>query len=132
MRSISIYSGLLLSLLWFLSVKIISIRVMFFFMSIHFSASAHYYLAGLSHFDLRLPLTTSSYSVVSIIYDNLFAVGLDPGFGIISSFRKFSKSGLNHLSDSICSHCSPIVPYLKQFLIHFNHLVHSLSLSTFL
>jgi hypothetical protein len=45
---------------------------------IHFSASAHYYLADLSHFDLRPPLTTSSYSVISIIYDNLFGVGLDP------------------------------------------------------
>jgi hypothetical protein len=28
------------------------------------------------------------------------SVGLDPGFIIISLFRKFSKSGFNHLSQS--------------------------------
>jgi uncharacterized membrane protein (GlpM family) len=63
---------------------------------------------------------------------NQESVGLDPGFSIISLFTKFSKSGFNHLSDCICFHCSPIVPYLKQFLIHCNHPVQSSSLSTFL
>lgn len=53
--------ALLLSLLRFLSVNIISIRVMFLFMSIHFSAYANYYLADLSHFYLRPHPTTSSY-----------------------------------------------------------------------
>ena len=57
---------------------------------------------------------------------------LDSGFGATSLFMKFSKSGWNHLSDCIGFHCSPKVPYLKQFLIHCNHPVHSLSLSTFL
>src|SRR5688500_8692356 len=67
-----------------------------------------------------------------LIYQAWKSVGLDPGFGTISSFRKFSKSGFNHLSVCICFHCSPMVPYLKQFLIHCNHPVHSWSLSTFL
>ena len=35
---------------------------------------------------------------VALIYQAWKSVGLDPGFGIISSFRKFSKSGFNHLS----------------------------------
>ena len=55
------FQALLLSLLRFLSVNIISIRVMFLFMSIHFSAYANYYLADLSPFYLRPPLTTSNY-----------------------------------------------------------------------
>src|SRR5919108_1888570 len=42
---------------------------------------------------------------------------------IISLFMKFSKAGFNHLSDRICSHCSPIVPYLKQFFIQCSKLI---------
>lgn len=124
--------ALLLSLLRFLSVNIISIRVISFLCRFIFlpTPTIIWLTYLISTCDLLLPL--QAILVFSIIYDNLFGVGPDPAFGIISLFMKPSKSGLNHLSDSTCFHCSPIVPYLKQFLIHSNHLVHSSSLSTFL
>ena len=43
-------------------------------------------------------------------------INLDSGFGATSLFMKFSKSGLNHLSDWISFHCSLKVPYLKSNL----------------
>ena len=49
-----------------------------------------------------------------------------------SVFRKFWKSGLNHVSGSSCFHHCLMVPLLKICLIHCNHPFHSLSSSTFL
>ena len=55
-----------------------------------------------------------TYSIVSGSYfdSGIDYTGLDPGCGVISLFRKFSKSGFNHLSGCISFHCSPMVSYL--------------------
>ncbi len=87
---------------------------------------------------ILIPLISYLSSICSIVayYEycssGIDYIDLDSAFGATSLFMKFSKSGGNHLSGRCCFHCSAKVPYLKQFLIHCNHPVHSSSLSTFL
>ena len=125
-----IYIRRTLSVLFFLlTVPVFSVK-----RACNASAKSHHLALRLIRIKKQVRWLNAFLPKVMIMYDSISqeSVVLDPGFSIISLFRKFSKSGFNHLSDCISFHCSPIVPYLKQFLIHCNHPVQSSSLSTFL
>jgi hypothetical protein len=77
---------------------------------------------------IRKRLHMMTYSIVLGYHFNsgIDYIDLDSGFGATSLFMKFSKSGLNHLSDCISFHCSSnvlaeilFIPYLD-FRIFFS------------
>ena len=59
-------------------------------MSIQSFTSAIYFFVHVFRISIYCLLPLQTIAAVSIIYDNPFGAGLDPGFGIISSVRKFS------------------------------------------
>lgn len=46
---------------------------------------------------------------------------------MISAFKNFWNAGLNHSSGSTCLHVSLMIPLRKQFFIHCNQPIHTLS-----